>query len=440
QGSDRLAVGTRESEAGAVRLSSALRALASGGHALTGGLERVSGGAGRLAGGLGRLATANGKLAGGLGRLAAGNGTLAGGLGRLAAGNGQLAGGLGRLTAGDNRLTGGLANLAGGQGRLASGLHGAERQTGSLADGLHAAKRPLHGSARALRRYKRADGLLNADSPGALRSGYLVLTALDGTASPLREQVGQLVNVDSGGGAVRLMVVARSGPNTAATVALARRLRGSLPKLAAAIGGTAQIGQGAQYLLDYRTASTARLPWLVLVLALVAIVTLIVVLHALLLPLVAVMLNLATIGVALGALQLLTAAHVLGGPGYIDAASGAGIVAIMFVLSIDYEVFLLMRMREHWIAEHDARAAISHGLRHTAGVITGSAAIMTAVFLAFGGASVVPLRQFGVGLTIAVLLDATLVRLVLLPSVMRLVGARMWSMPGWLDRRLPAVG
>ena len=156
-------------------------------------------------------------------------------------------------------------------------------------------------------------------------------------------------------------------------------------------------------------------------------------------PVIAVALNLATIAVALGVLQLLTATHILGGPGYIDAASGAGIISIMFVLSIDYEVFLLTRMRERWVVSADPEEAIWHGLRHTAGVITGSAAIMTAVFLAFTSADVVPLRQFGVGLTIAVLLDATIVRLVLLPAVMRIFGARIWWLPRWLERRLPAL-
>ena len=211
-------------------------------------------------------------------------------------------------------------------------------------------------------------------------------------------------------------------PDAPATAALSRRLQRSLPALAAATASKVEIGQGAQYLLDYTNANTARFPWLVLALAIVAVLTLIVVLRALLLPLIAVALNLATIAVALGALELLTEEHVLGGPGYIDAASGAGIISIMFVLSIDYEVFLLTRMREQWVAEGDSEGAIRHGLRHTAGVITGSAAIMTAVFLAFAAADVIPLRQFGVGLTIAVLLDATIVRLVLLPAIMRVGG------------------
>jgi len=424
-GADRLAAGTRESEEGALRLDSALHAPAADGHTLSDGLTGLSGGASQLAGGLGKLTDGNTQLAGGLGKLTNANEQLAGGLGRLATGNAQLSGGLGKLAAGNAQLAGGLS--------------AADSRTGTLAAGLHGTQRPLESYASMLHGYQRDYRLLHVDSPNALDSGYLVLTALDGTVSPMREQVAQLVNVDEGGQAARMMVIASSPPDAPATAALSRRLQDSLPALAAATGGKVEIGQGAQYLLDYTNANTARFPWLILALAIVAVLTLIVVLRALLLPLIAVALNLATIAVALGALELLTEEHVLGGPGYIDAASGAGIISIMFVLSIDYEVFLLTRMREQWIAQGDAENAIRYGLRHTARVITGSAAIMTAVFLAFAAADVIPLRQFGVGLTIAVILDATIVRLVLLPAVMRLAGPRIWWMPRWLEHRLPAL-
>lgn len=452
-GADRLAAGTRESEEGALRLDSALHGLAADGHTLSDGLAGLSGGASQLAGGLdaltkgntrlatglGRLTNGNAQLASGLGKLTDANKRLAGGLGRLANGDVQLAGGLGKLTSGNARLAGGLGKLAAGNSQLAGGLSSADSRTGALAAGLHKTQRPLQSYASMLHGYQQDSRLLHTDSPNALDSGYLVLTALDGTVSPVREQVAQLVNVDEGGQAARVMVVASSPPGAPATAALSRRLQDSLPALAAATGGEVGIGQGAQYLLDYTNANTARFPWLVLALAIVAVLTLIVVLRALPLALIAVALNLATIAVALGALELLTEEHVLGGPGYIDAASGAGIVSIMFVLSIDYEVFLLTRMREQWVAEGDSDGAIRYGLRHTAGVIRGSAAIMTAVFLAFAAADVIPLRQFGFGLTIAVLLDATIVRLVLLPAVMRIAGPRIWWLPRWLERRLAAL-
>jgi putative drug exporter of the RND superfamily len=441
-GADRVAAGTRESEEGAIALHSALQRLAAGGHSLNSGLAGLGGGAGRLAEGLGKLSSGNTRLASGLGKLAHGNNRLADGLGKLASGNGRLAGGLGKLAGGDARLASGLGGLLAGDAKLAAGLAAGDGRAGALAAGLGKAQTPLRSYATMLSGYQKDSRLLHADAPNAVDSGYLVLTALDGTVSPMREQVAQLVNVDGGGQAARIMVVASSAPGAPATAALSSRLRRSLPALAVATGGDVEIGQGAQYLLDYKNANTARIPWLVLALAIVAVLTLIVVLRALLLPLIAVALNLATIAVALGALELLTEEHVLGGAGglnYIDAASGAGILSIMFVLSIDYEVFLLTRMREQWLATGDSEGAISYGLRHTAGVITGSAAIMTAVFLAFAGADVIPLRQFGVGLTIAVVLDATIVRLVLLPAIMRAVGPRVWWLPAWLDRALPNV-
>jgi RND superfamily putative drug exporter len=438
-GADRLAAGTRESEEGAIALHSALQRLAAGGHTLSGGLAGLSGGASRLAGGLGKLTNGNARLARGLGKLQGGDTRLAKGLGKLTNGSGRLAGGLGKLAAGDAQLAGGLDALVAGDTRLADGLSAGEGRAGALSTGIGRAQRPLRNYATMLSGYQRDYRLLHTDAPNAVDSGYLVLTALDGTVSPMREQVAQLVNVDGGGQAARIMVVASSPPGSPATAALSSRLRQSLPALAAATGSDVEIGQGAQYLLDYKNANTARVPWLVLALAIVAMLTLIVVLRALLLPLIAVALNLATIAVALGALELLTEEHVLGGPGYIDAASGAGILSIMFVLSIDYEVFLLTRMREQWIAKGDSDEAIRHGLRYTASVIAGSAAIMTAVFLAFAGADVIPLRQFGVGLTIAVALDATIVRLVLLPAIMRAVGPRVWWMPPWLERRIPVL-
>jgi putative drug exporter of the RND superfamily len=438
-GADRLATGTRESETGALGLASSLNRLATGGRTLSGGLAGLSGGAGQLATGLGKLTSGDAQLAGGLGKLAAGNNQLAGGLGKLTNGDVQLATGLGKLIGANVQLAGGLGKLAAGDARLAGGLSAGDGRAAALATGLGGAQRPLQRDAHMLHAYLQDYRLLHAGSPNALDSGYLVLTALDGTVSPTREQVAQLVNVDGGGQAARMMVIASSPPSSPATAALSRRLRRALPSLATATGSKVEIGQGAQYLLDYTNANTSRVPWLVLALAIVATLTLIAVLRALLLPLIAVALNLATIAVALGTLELLTQEHVLGGPGYIDAASGAGIISIMFVLSIDYEVFLLTRMREQWLAAGDAPSAIAHGLKHTASVIRGSAAIMTAVFLAFAGAGVIPLRQFGVGLTIAVALDATIVRLVLLPAMMRLAGPRIWWMPRWLERKLPAL-
>ena len=115
------------------------------------------------------------------------------------------------------------------------------------------------------------------------------------------------------------------------------------------------------------------------------------------------------------------------------------IFGLVFGLSIDYAVFLLSRMREHYDRHGDNAAAIEFGLDKTARVITGAAAIMMAVFIAFAGAPVATVSQLGIGLTVAVILDATVVRIVLLPALMLLLGDRIWWLPRWLERILPKL-
>ncbi len=127
----------------------------------------------------------------------------------------------------------------------------------------------------------------------------------------------------------------------------------------------------------------------------------------------------------------------LGGHTYVDAIGAAGIFGIVFGLSIDYAVFLLMRMREHYENGASNKEAIEFGLQRTARVITGAAAIMVAVFVAFAGADIATVSQLGIGLTVAVVLDATVVRIVLLPALMLLLGDRVWWLPRPLQRILP---
>jgi RND superfamily putative drug exporter len=181
------------------------------------------------------------------------------------------------------------------------------------------------------------------------------------------------------------------------------------------------------------------------VVAAITVVTLLVmilVLRAIPLAAIAVGLNLATVAVAFGILTLLF--HVpddwpLGGHTYVDAVGATMIFGVVFGLSIDYAVFLLVRMRERYDETGDNKAAIDFGLEKTARVITGAAAIMMAVFIAFAGAPIATVSQLGIGLTIAVLLDATVVRIVLLPALMLLIGDRVWWFPRWLDRILPKL-
>ena len=144
-----------------------------------------------------------------------------------------------------------------------------------------------------------------------------------------------------------------------------------------------------------------------------------------------------TVGAAVGVLVLCFQGDtpLLGGSGQLDAIALMGIFAIVFGLSIDYEVFFMSRLVEGREITGTTEGAIRHGLEKTAGIITGAAFIMAAVFLAFAVSPVMNTRQFGVGTTVAVLLDATVVRLVLLPALVKLLGERTWWVPRWLQRR-----
>jgi RND superfamily putative drug exporter len=115
------------------------------------------------------------------------------------------------------------------------------------------------------------------------------------------------------------------------------------------------------------------------------------------------------------------------------------IFGIVFGLSIDYAVFLLIRMREHYDEHGDNAAAVRFGLEKTARVITGAAAIMLGVFVVFAGEPIANVSQLGIGLTVAVVLDATVVRIVLLPALMLLLGDRVWWLPRPLQRVLPKM-
>jgi len=111
----------------------------------------------------------------------------------------------------------------------------------------------------------------------------------------------------------------------------------------------------------------------------------------------------------------------------------------VFGLSMDYEVFLISRVREQWIRKRDASEAVADGIAFTGRVITAAAAIMICVFLSFMLGNERVLKEFGFGLAAAVLLDALIVRCVLLPAVLELVGERTWWLPRWLDERLPRI-
>jgi putative drug exporter of the RND superfamily len=374
---------------------------------------------------------------GGLNRLVPGGKRLEAGVGKLADATDQLSGGLDRLGDGAERLAGGLVELQGGAGALQSGLsegfHRAyplQTKLSSVGNRVTAVATPLAVGAEQLQR----------TSPGLFDSGYFVLSALDGAPAPQREQVGEAISIGAGGQAARMLVVSTHAFNTVGSRRVGERLEDDARALAAARGLQTGVTGGAATLNTYGEATEARLPLVIGAFVLFTLLALIVILRAPLLALLTVCLNLASVAAAIGVMTLvcqIPAGYPLGGHPYIDTVGAGAIFGVTFGLSIDYAVFLIARMRERYERDGDNRAAIFYGLDRTAGVVTGAAAIMAAVFISFAAAPIATVSQMGVGLTVAIVLDATIVRIVLLPALMLLLGDRVWQVPHLLDRILP---
>ncbi|MEX2108505.1 MAG: MMPL family transporter [Solirubrobacterales bacterium] len=372
-------------------------------------------------------------------KLAEGGAKLHKGTEELADGATELPEALGQLREGAAQLVGGLVRLRGGADTLEQRLAEGFQRSRPLQAGLRRAN--VDVTVRAAR-FERRVGQLRRSSPGIFDSGYFVLSALEGAPEKERERVSHFVDLEHGGQAAQIVVIPRYTFNTPGSEALNGRLKEAAAGLAGETGVSTGVTGGAAELIDYTDEISSRILIMIAVITIATFLILVVILRALLLSALAVALNLVTVAVAFGVLTLLfnvPEGWPLGGRTYVDAISAAGIFGIVFGLSIDYAVFLLMRMREHYENESSNEEAIVFGLERTARVITGAAAIMLAVFVVFAGAKIATISQLGVGLAVAVVLDATVVRIVLLPALMLIFGDRVWWMPGWLERILPKI-
>jgi len=388
-------------------------------------VKKMSKGAKRLSDGLRKLEGAGKKLAHGSARLARAASGLQDGVARLGAGATALAGGIGAIRNGATALEENLARGYGESYPLQAGLR-------------RATVRVLSSSASLKRRARRA----RRATPGIFDSGYFVLSALDGARPRTRERAAEVVDLNGGGQAAAILVISNYTFNSPGSIALNRRLDREAATLGREAGLRTGVAGGPAQLNDYSRVTRERIPYVIAAIALATFLVLVLVLRALPLAAIAVALNLATVAVAFGVLTLLfnlPEDWPLGGHSYVDAVGATAIFGVVFGLSIDYAVFLLVRMREHYDRHGENAAAIEFGLQRTARVITGAAAIMMAVFVAFAGASIATVSQLGVGLTVAVLLDATVVRIVLLPALMLLLGDRVWWLPRPLGRALPRL-
>jgi putative drug exporter of the RND superfamily len=268
--------------------------------------------------------------------------------------------------------------------------------------------------------------------------------------APLREGLQRTPDVASvspprlnaAGDTAVISVYPRSSPQSTATTRLVKRLRNDvIPPLARQAHAAVYVGGATAIFIDFSGVLSSKLWLFIAVVVALSALLLAVVFRSLVIPLQAAVMNLLSIGAALGVIvavfQFGWFPGVSSGP--IEAFLPVLMFAIVFGLSMDYEVFLVSRIHEEWTRQRDSTAAVRDGLIETGRVISAAAAVMVVVFASFilGGQRVIEL--FGLGLAGAVFLDALVIRCILLPAVLQLLGDRTWAFPRWLDRRLPRL-
>ncbi len=289
---------------------------------------------------------------------------------------------------------------------------------------------------------------LTAAAFGAGAAGPLVLVS-DAGAAPLQRLATSLTgdravaalgtpSVAPDGRASVLTVVPSTSPEDPATARLVRHLRDVAP-------AGVHVGGATAAAIDSTDDVVGRLPLLVGGVVGLSFLLLLAVFRSPAVAVKAAVLNLLSIGAAYGVVALVLEGGWAGRLVGIDTATPLPafvpvlMFAVLFGLSMDYEVFLMSRVREVWLRTGDASESVVAGLAGTGRVITAAAAIMVAVFAAFVPSDQVFLKVIGIGLATAILVDATVVRMLLVPAVLQLLGRRAWAVPAWLDRALPAL-
>ena len=243
-----------------------------------------------------------------------------------------------------------------------------------------------------------------------------------------------------------IVLIPGSSPQDEATDELVQRLRERLPELLAEGGGEALVGGSTAVFIDIGERVRERMAVFLGAVIGASFLLLMVVFRSLLVPLKAAIMNVLAAGSAFGVLVAIFqwgwGASLLGleGSGPIESFLPMMMFAVLFGLSMDYEVFLVSRVREEYLATGDNGEAVARGLAATSRVISAAAAIMVAVFLSFALSEQRVIKEFGIGLAVAIFLDATVIRMALVPAAMQLMSRANWWLPGWLDRRLPSLG
>jgi RND superfamily putative drug exporter len=266
------------------------------------------------------------------------------------------------------------------------------------------------------------------------------ISADDGIASVAPAEV------DADAEVATMVAFPTTGPQDTATLDTVRRLRTDvLPSVLDNGPARAHVGGQTASFADVAEKVGDRLPIFIGAVILLSLLLLTLVFRSIVVPVKAALLNLLSIGAAFGVLVMVFQWG--WGADLIGLESTVPIVpfipmfmfAILFGLSMDYEVFLLSRVREEYLRTGDNEASVIHGIAKTGRVITSAALIMISVFLGFVLSDDPTVKMFGLGLAVAIFVDATIVRMVLVPATMKLMGDANWWLPGWLDRLLPAI-
>jgi RND superfamily putative drug exporter len=247
------------------------------------------------------------------------------------------------------------------------------------------------------------------------------------------------------GDVATISVYPSSSPQAYATTQLVSQLRNeTIPPVEASTGMHVYVGGVTAGAVDFAGVLGKKLPLFIGVVVLLSALLLMIVFRSLVIPLQAAFMNLLSIGASLGVIvvvfQWAWFDSIMGvKPGPIESFVPVMLFAIVFGLSMDYEVFLISRIHEQWTRVGDSRRAVSEGLALTGRVVTAAAAIMICVFLSFMLGESRVIKEFGLALASAVFLDAIIVRCLLLPAVLNILGDATWAIPARLDRLLPRL-
>ena len=253
--------------------------------------------------------------------------------------------------------------------------------------------------------------------------------------------------VNPAAGVATMLAVPTTGPQDDATLDTIERLRADVfPSVLDQSPAQAHIGGQTASFADVGDKVNDRLPLFIGTVILLSLLLLTLVFRSILVPLKAALMNLLSIGASFGVLVMVFqwgwGADIIGLESTVPIVSFIPMFmfAILFGLSMDYEVFLLSRVREEYLITGDNHMSVMHGIASTGRVITSAALIMISVFLGFVFGDDPTAKMFGLGLAVAILVDVTIVRMLLVPATMKLLGDANWWIPGWLDRLLPTIG